>query len=192
MKKLLLHSCCGPCSSGVLEDLLQEYEVTILFYNPNIHPSEEYYKRLEAQQQVVKKLNALGYNIQLIEAEYNPDIYFEEVKGLESCPEGGKRCERCFELRLEYTCKYAKTCNYDVFTTTMSVSPHKNYILLNEIGQKMSDKYNVEYLWANFKKNNGYLKSINNSKKFEIYRQDYCGCVFSNWHLQNKGEENGK
>ncbi|MBQ4558102.1 MAG: epoxyqueuosine reductase QueH [Clostridia bacterium] len=181
MKKLLLHSCCGPCSSGVLEDLCKEYDVTIYFYNPNIFPLEEYIKRLEAQKQLLLELNNLGYDIKLVEAEYNQEDFDNVVKGLENCKEGGDRCTKCFELRLDNTCKYAKNNNYDIFTTTMSVSPHKNFELLNSIGEELSKKYNIDYLWANFKKNNGYLKSINNSKKYNIYRQNYCGCRYSVW-----------
>ncbi len=179
MKKLLLHSCCGPCSSGVLENLAKEYEVTILFYNPNIYPMQEYYKRLDAQQKVVDVLKEKGINIHLIEAEYNPDSYDLAVVGLEKEPEGGKRCAKCFTLRLEYTCKYAASHGYDIFTTTMSVSPHKDYILLNSIGNALSKEYGIEYLEANFKKNDGYLKSIRNSKDWGIYRQNYCGCKYS-------------
>lgn len=181
MKKLLLHSCCGPCSSGVLEDLCKTYDVTILFYNPNIYPEEEYYKRLQAQEQIVAKLNENGFNIKLIEAEYDNNVYERAIVGLENEPEGGNRCEKCFRLRMAYTADYAVKHDYDIFTTTMSVSPHKNYILLNQIGNELSSQYGVEYLEANFKKNNGYLKSINNSKKYGLYRQNYCGCRYSIW-----------
>ena len=181
MRKLLLHSCCGPCSSGVLENLCKEYDVTIYFYNPNIYPHEEFKKRLETQKKLINALNNLGYNISFIEGDYEEEEYLKAIDGLESCKEGGDRCTKCFYLRLEKTCKYAKLNNFDIFTTTMSVSPHKNYILLNNIGKELSEKYNIDYLWANFKKNNGYLNSINNSKKFELYRQEYCGCKYSIW-----------
>ena len=181
MKKMLLHSCCGPCSSGVLEGLCKEYDVTILFYNPNIYPENEYYKRLEAQQKIVDSLNAEGYNILIRKVDYNPDEYDKEVVGLEQEKEGGSRCEKCFRLRMERTCVYAKDNNFDVFTTTLSVSPHKNHLLLNQIGRELSDKYGIEYLEANFKKNDGYLKSIRNSQKYNLYRQNYCGCKYSIW-----------
>ena len=181
MEKLLLHSCCGPCSSGVLEDLCKKYDVTILFYNPNIYPLEEYKKRLQAQEQIVNELNKLGSNIHLIECDYDNNVYERYIVGLENEQEGGKRCEKCFRLRMEETCKFAKANNYDIFTTTMSVSPHKDYILLNKIGNELSYKYSIKYLEANFKKNNGFLKSINNSKKYNLYRQNYCGCRYSIW-----------
>ncbi|MBE5735047.1 MAG: epoxyqueuosine reductase QueH [Clostridiales bacterium] len=181
MKKLLLHSCCGPCSSGVLEALTREYDVTILFYNPNIFPEEEYYKRLDTQYKIVNALNSEGADIKIVEVGYNPAEYNNIVQGLENEPEGGSRCEKCFRLRLEKTCKYAKDNGYNIFTTTMSVSPHKNYILLNEIGRDLSSKFGVEYLEANFKKNDGYLKSIRNSEKYDLYRQKYCGCKYSIW-----------
>ena len=184
MKKMLLHSCCGPCSSGVIEQLVNDYDITILFYNPNIHPDNEYKKRLDAQKKLVDSLNAEGYNIKLIECEYNPEEYFNMIKGFEYELEGGKRCEECFRLRLEYSAKFAKNNGYDIFTTTMSVSPHKDYILLNQIGEEMSNKYGVDCYFANFKKNNGYLNSIRNSQKYDLYRQDYCGCVYSNWHMK--------
>jgi len=181
MKKLLLHSCCGPCSSGVLEDLSQDYDITILFYNPNIYPEEEYNKRLEAQRQVVDYLNNKGLAIKLLVTDYLPQEYFDTVKGFEQEKEGGSRCEKCFRLRLEYSCKFAKDNGYDIFTTTLSISPHKDYQLLNLIGEELSKKYNMPYLSANFKKNNGFLKSINNSKEIGIYRQNYCGCKYSIW-----------
>ncbi len=182
MKKLLLHSCCGPCSSGVLEDLAKEYDITILFYNPNIYPEEEYLRRLEAQKQVVDILNKeQNLKIKLVEADYDLDTYFTAVNGYEEEKEGGARCEKCFRLRLGYACKYAKENGFDIFTTTLSISPHKDFELLNAIGQELAQTNNMPYLWANFKKNNGFLKSINNSKKFGIYRQNYCGCKFSIW-----------
>ena len=181
---MLLHSCCGPCSSGVIEQLVNDYDITILFYNPNIHPDIEYQKRLDAQKMLIDKLNEEGYQIKLIESEYEPNEYFDMVEGLEDEPEGGKRCEKCFLLRMEFTAKYAKENGYDIFTTTMSVSPHKDYILLYQIGEEMARRYGVDYYFANFKKNNGYLNSIRNSQKYDLYRQDYCGCVYSNWHMK--------
>ncbi len=153
--------------------------MTVLYYNPNIYPKQEYDKRLNAQEKIINCLNQDGCDVKLIEAEYIPEDYEKLVVGLRNEPEGGSRCEACFRLRLDYTAKYAKDNGFDIFTTTMSVSPHKNYILLNQIGLEMSNKYDIEYLWANFKKNDGYLKSIRNSKKFNIYRQNYCGCKYS-------------
>ncbi len=181
MKRLLLHSCCGPCSSGVLERLSQDYSITILFYNPNIYPLEEYNERLDAQRKIVDNLNAEGYNIGLIEIGYNNGEYDEAVVGLEELPEGGARCEKCFRLRMERTCRYALENGFDIFTTTLSVSPHKNHVLLNSIGKELSARYGIEYLEANFKKNDGYLLSIRNSQKYDLYRQRYCGCKYSIW-----------
>ena len=173
-KKLLLHSCCGPCSSGVIEGLLDEYDVTVYYYNPNIYPKEEFDKRASEQLKYLKIMN-----LPCIVGEYEDKKYYDAVKGLEGEPEGGLRCAECFKLRLLATAKYAKEHGYDVFTTTMSVSPHKDFELLNKIGKVVSDEVGVDYLWANFKKKDGYLKSIRNSQKYGLYRQNYCGCVFS-------------
>ena len=173
-KKLLLHSCCGPCSSGVVEGLIDEYDVTVYYYNPNIYPRAEFDKRAGEQ---LKYLDIM--HLPCVVGEYDDKAYYDAVKGLESEPEGGKRCAKCFELRLRATAKYAKEHGFDVFTTTMSVSPHKDFELLNEIGKRVSDEIGVDYLWANFKKKDGYLKSIRNSQKYNLYRQDYCGCVYS-------------
>ena len=179
-KRLLLHSCCGPCSSGVIGQVAEEYQVTLLFYNPNIQPNDEYDRRLEAQKIVVDKMNSeYGYGVELIEVDYNPEEFFSKTKGLEKEREGGARCKECFYLRLDKTASYAKQHGYDIFTTTLSISPHKDYELLNHIGKEMSDKYGVDYMSANFKKNDGYLNSIRNSKKYKIYRQEYCGCIYS-------------
>ena len=176
MDKLLLHACCAPCSSGVLDDLRTQYDLTIFFYNPNIYPAEEYEKRANEQ---VKYLQQVG--ISYIICDYEPEKYLQMVKGLEDEPEGGKRCEKCFELRLRETAEYAKKHNYDYFTTTLSVSPHKNHEVINRIGNQIAEEMGVKFLEANFKKNDGYLKSINNSKKYNIYRQNYCGCKYSMW-----------
>ena len=181
MEKLLLHSCCAPCSSGVLDDLRKEYDITVFFYNPNIYPAEEYDKRANEQQ---KYLTQIG--ISYIICDYVPEEYVKEIKGLESEPEGGKRCEKCFRLRLKATAEYAKKHNYDLFTTTLSVSPHKKFELINQIGRELSEEIGVPFLEANFKKNDGYLKSINNSKLYNIYRQNYCGCKYSMWFLDKK------
>ena len=186
MKKMLLHSCCGPCSSGVLGQLANDYDVTIVFFNPNIHPEDEYFKRLEAQKIIVDSMNnEYGYNVKLIEADYKPETFFENTKGLEQEKEGGLRCHKCFEQRLEYTANFAKTHGYDIFTTTLSISPHKDYELINLIGSKIADRVGVDYMHANFKKNDGYLNSIKNSKKYGIYRQKYCGCIYSKTESEN-------
>lgn len=173
-KKLLLHCCCGPCSSGVIEGLLQNYDITLYFYNPNIYPNDEYIKRYQEQ---LRYAGIVG--LPVVEGEYDTSIYYQAVKGYEDEPEGGARCYECFKLRMLQTAKYAKDKGFDIFTTTMSVSPYKNYEVLNEIGKDVSDQVGIDYLWANFKKNNGYLKSIQNSKKYNLYRQHYCGCVYS-------------
>ena len=174
MKKLLLHVCCAPCSSGVIEDLLKEFDVTVYFYNPNIDTKEEYEKRA---QEVHKYMGLL--NINYVIQPYEPKKYYKAIKGFENEPEGGARCVECFRLRLEKTFKYAKKHKFDIVSTTLSVSPYKNVNILNSLGYDFADKYNIAYLDRDFKKNDGYLKSINNSKKYNLYRQDYCGCKYS-------------
>ncbi len=176
--KLLLHSCCAPCSTYVLEYLTQHFDVSVLYYNPNIHPSEEFYKR-EAEQQryidLVEKVN----KIELIKTDYNPKEYFTAVKGHELDKEGGPRCGICFELRLDYAAQFAKDHGFDYFTTTLSISPHKDAQLINSIGERLEKKYDMKYLYADFKKKNGFKRSLELCNKFDIYRQNYCGCVFS-------------
>lgn len=179
MEKLLLHSCCGPCSTGVLDDLIKNYDVTVFYYNPNIYPATEYEKRAKEQ---VKYLEQKG--ISYVVCDYNPNEFEEKVKGLELEPEGGLRCYECFKLRLKATASYAKSHGFDLFTTVMSVSPHKDYEVLNKIGNEIAKEVGVNYLEANFKKNNGYLKSIQNSKALGMYRQNYCGCKYSMGHLR--------
>ena len=174
--KLLLHSCCGPCSTSVLELLNKYFEVDVYYYNPNIYPEEEYILRKENQEKVIDNLKK---NISFIEGEYEPLIYEEKVIGLENEKEGGLRCKKCILLRMEKTAIYAKENNYDYFTTTLSVSPHKNSKMINEIGYSLEEKYNIPYLYSDFKKKDGYKRSIELSKKFNIYRQDYCGCKHS-------------
>ncbi len=173
MRRLLLHCCCAPCTSGVLWQL-EDYDVTCFYYNPNISPKSEHDFRadeLKRYLDIMKK--------DLIVGAYDNEKYVEKIMGLEQEKEGGKRCFLCFELRLRETAKLAKEKGFDLFTTTLSVSPFKNANVLNEIGEKISKEIGIEYLPANFKKNNGYLKSIENSKKYNLYRQNYCGCVYS-------------
>ena len=174
--KLLLHSCCGPCSTSVLELLNKYFEVDVYYYNPNIYPEEEYILRKENQEKVINKLRK---NINFIEGEYEPLVYEEKVFGLEEEKEGGLRCKECISLRMEKASIYAKENNYDFFTTTLSVSPHKNSKMINEIGCSLEEKYNIPYLYSDFKKKDGYKRSIELSKEFNIYRQDYCGCKYS-------------
>lgn len=173
---MLLHSCCAPCTSGVLWQL-EEYDITLYFYNPNIDTIEEYNLRLSALQDYIKKINNENNgNIKIIAEPYNHLEFSEKIVGLENEKEGGDRCNICFALRLDKTAQFAKDNGYDIFATTLTVSPHKNFETINGIGLKLSNKYNIEYLPSNFKKNNGYLISIQNSKKYGIYRQNYCGC----------------
>lgn len=183
-KKLLLHSCCAPCTCGVI-DQLEEYDITLLFYNPNIDTLEEYNRRLSAYSEMLKRFkDEFGYDIKLIAIPYNPNEFLEKVKGFEGANEGGARCSICIELRLDFASKYAKDFGFDLFASTLSVSPHKNNILINQIGESLSEKYNIEYLPSDFKKNNGFLNSVNRSKKYGIYRQNYCGCEFAKSHLK--------
>jgi len=176
-KKLLLHSCCGPCSTSVIEKLKDDFDITIFYYNPNIYPHEEYLKRLSEQKRYIKES---CQDIKVIDGTYDDNNKFEEfVKGFENCAEGGSRCKLCFEFRLDKVAKMAKEKMFDIFATTLSVSPHKNAKLINQIGLDLQNKYNIEYLIADFKKQDGYLKSIQLSKEYNLYRQQYCGCKFS-------------
>ncbi len=174
---LLLHACCAPCSSAVLERIAKYFDITILYYNPNITQQEEYEKRLKEIENFVKKINIK--NIKVLRGRYNPKEFFDIATGLEEEKERGKRCYKCYELRLEETAKIAEQKNFDYFTTTLSISPHKNSNWLNEIGQNLNKKYIPKYLYADFKKKNGYKRSIELSKKYHLYRQDYCGCIYS-------------
>jgi predicted adenine nucleotide alpha hydrolase (AANH) superfamily ATPase len=175
---LLLHSCCGPCSSYCLEVLSRHFNVTVLWYNPNIQPESEYVLRLENQRKLIENLKTLNH-VKIIECNYDPNEFFDVTKGMENEREGGIRCTECFLLRLENTVRVAKAQGYDYFTTTLTVSPHKNAPLINGIGYSLSEQYGVKFLPSDFKKKNGYKRSIELSKEFELYRQDYCGCIFS-------------
>lgn len=175
---LLLHSCCAPCSSYVLEYLTNYFEITILFYNPNISSKYEYEKRLNELKRLVNEMPHKN-KIKIIEVEYDNKVFFEMAKGLEKLPEGGERCFKCYQLRLEEAARYAKKHNFDYFTTTLSISPHKNANKLNEIGEDLQKEYEINYLYADFKKKGGYQRSIELSKKYDLYRQDFCGCIYS-------------
>ena len=175
--KLLLHSCCAPCSSYVLEYLSKHFDITVLYYNPNIYPEKEYFFRENEQERFINE--AFTNDVKFIKEIYNPDEFYAAVKGLEGIKEGGERCFKCYLLRLEKTAQVAKENNFDFFTTTLSISPYKNAEKLNEIGEILSEKYGVEYLVSDFKKKNGYKRSTELSREYNIYRQDYCGCVFS-------------
>lgn len=175
---LLLHSCCAPCSSYVLEYLSEYFKITVLYYNPNIFPREEYEYRIDEQQRLIEEIPAKN-KITLIKTEYEPEKFHAIAKGHEKDKEGGERCFRCYELRLREAAKYAKEGDYDYFTTTLSISPMKNAEKLNEIGKCLSEEYGVAYLYSDFKKKNGYKRSVELSKEYHLYRQDYCGCVYS-------------
>lgn len=172
-KKILLHSCCAPCSSSVLEFLMPKIDVTVFYYNPCIMPIEEYEHRLCEQRRLCSLLS-----VPLIEGEYDNDKYLAYACGLEDQPEGGARCERCFYLRLRETAKQAKSGGFDYFCTTLTVSPHKNADIINAIGGEVANEVGVQFLPSDFKKKNGYLRSIQLSKQYELYRQGYCGCRF--------------
>lgn len=176
--RLLLHSCCGPCSSYCIEALIKHFDITVLWHNPNIQPKSEYDIRLENQIKLIKEFEKEG-KLSLIEIPYDEQEFFSNIKGLEQEKEGGKRCTECFKIRLEQSAKIAKEQNFDYFTTTLTVSPHKNAQLINEIGFDLAQKYGVKFLPSDFKKKNGYKRSIELSKQFDLYRQNYCGCVFS-------------
>ena len=175
--KLLLHSCCAPCSSYVLEYLSKHFDITVLYYNPNIYPEKEYFFRENEQERFINEV--FSNDVKFKKEEYNPDEFYTAVKGLEGIKEGGERCFKCYLLRLEKTAQVAKENNFDFFTTTLSISPYKNAEKLNEIGEALSGKYGVKYLVSDFKKKNGYKRSTELSREYNIYRQDYCGCVFS-------------
>ncbi len=183
-KKLLLHSCCAPCSSYVLEYLMSFFAIMVFYYNPNIAPAEEYLLRKEQQKLLIGLMNETAANkgsfvVQYVEGDYEPERYAEAVTGLEGCAEGGERCYRCFELRLQKTADKAKELKADFFTTTLSVSPLKNAAKLNEIGERVGQEAGIVFLPSDFKKKDGYKRSIELSKDYGLYRQKYCGCIYS-------------
>ena len=179
---LLIHSCCAPCSSYVLEYLINYFKISVLYYNPNIFPKEEYYFRKSELSRFI--FERYKDEIEEIDCDYENDIFEEAVKGFENEEEGKKRCEICFNLRLEKTAKIAKELNFDYFVTTLSISPLKNAELLNSIGEKIGEKYQIKYLPSDFKKREGYKRSIELSSEYNLYRQNYCGCRFSH-HTKN-------
>lgn len=190
---LLLHSCCAPCSSYVLEYLSEYFKITVLYYNPNIYPDAEYAKRVKEQQDFIARFQ--GKNpIAFATGAFDKDLFYETVRGYEEIPEGGERCFRCYELRLRETAECAKQMGMDYFTTTLSISPLKNAQKLNDIGRKLAEEYGVEYLLSDFKKREGYKRSVELSREYGMYRQDYCGCVFSKREreaAQSETEQNG-
>ena len=183
--RLFLHSCCAPCSSYVLEYLSEYFEITVFFYNPNISLEEEYRKRVEEIKRLVRKMK-FAHPVHIEEGSYDPQVFYEMVKGMEKLPEGGERCFKCYRLRMEEAAKAARDGGYDYFTTTLSISPLKNAQKINEIGEELAEIYGVAHLPSDFKKKNGYKRSIELSHEYDLYRQNYCGCVFS------KREQEGK
>lgn len=177
-KKLILHSCCAPCSSYVISYLTKYFDITILYYNPNISPYEEYIKRKNEQIKLINNINSKNI-IDIVDCDYDNNLYEKLIKGLENEPERGNRCCVCYRMRMEKTAKIGKDNKYDYFCTTLSVSPYKNSDLINKIGEELEKKYNIKWLYSDFKKKDGYKQSIELSKKYNLYRQNYCGCVYS-------------
>ena len=176
--RILLHSCCAPCSSYVISYLSNYFDISIFYYNPNISPREEYLKRKNEQIRLINTIKTKN-KLDIIDCDYENDIYEDKIKGLENEPERGKRCTVCFNLRLDRTARMANELGYDYFATTLTVSPYKNSKLINEIGLELENKYDIKYLVSDFKKKDGYKKSIELSKEYNLYRQDFCGCKYS-------------
>ena len=185
MKKLLLHSCCGPCSTQVIDFLKNDFDITIFYYNPNMDTNEEYCHRLSEQKRYCQIVG-----VKVIDGEYDHGKFLAAIKGLEQELEGGARCPVCFRLRLQETAEMAKKLGFDCFGTTLTVSPHKNATQINQIGQAISDAMGIEFLPGDYKKQDGYKKSIIFSKQYNLYRQNYCGCEFSK--LQSESFRNKK
>ena len=177
-KRMLLHACCAPCSSHCIYVLNEEYSIDVLYYNPNITDSGEYEKRVAELERFLREA-PFAQGIEAIPGRYDPQEFYDMAKGLEHEPERGSRCYKCYELRLAETARYAKENGYDIFTTTLSISPHKNAAWINEIGERLSKEYGIDYLYSDFKKKDGYKHSIELSKEYNLYRQDFCGCEFS-------------
>lgn len=175
---LLLHSCCAPCSSYVLEYLSQYFRITLLYYNPNIYPEEEYQKRITEQMRLITELPLIN-PVQFMEGRYLPEEFFQIARGFEDVPEGGERCFRCYRLRLTEAALIAKAGGFDYFTTTLSISPLKNAAKLIDIGEELAEQYHVPYLPSDFKKHGGYARSVELSKEYNLYRQNFCGCIYS-------------
>lgn len=182
--RLLLHACCAPCSSHCLEVLAAYYDITVFFYNPNISPEKEFAFRLSELERFLREADYPS--VAVVSPDYDPAPFYGISKGLEDVPEGGIRCRRCYELRLRKTAEAAKAGGFDAFTTTLSISPHKNAVWLNEIGFALSDEYGVPWLCSDFKKKNGYKRSVELSCRYGLYRQDYCGCEFSKAEREKK------
>ncbi len=186
--RLLLHACCAPCSSAVLEYLSQYFAITLLYYNPNIAPLEEYQKR-EAELRCLVSQMKFTHPVELLPCQYDGQAFVQAARGLEGEPEGGKRCEACFRLRLRYAAQEAARLRFDYYTTTLSISPMKNAPLLNQLGEEIGREFGVAHLPSDFKKKDGYKRSVQLSKEYDLYRQDYCGCAFSKAQRQREKEE---
>lgn len=186
--RLLLHACCAPCSSAVLEYLSQYFAITLLYYNPNIAPLEEYQKREAELRRLVSQMK-FTHPVELLPCQYDGQAFVQAARGLEGEPEGGKRCEACFRLRLRYAAQEAARLRFDYYTTTLSISPMKNAPLLNQLGEEIGREFGVAHLPSDFKKKDGYKRSVQLSKEYDLYRQDYCGCVFSKAQRQREKEE---
>ena len=180
---LLLHACCAPCSSYVLEYLTKYFDITVFYYNPNISPENEYLHRVS---EIKRLISEMCPSVNFIEGRYEPEKFYEMAKGLENEPERGARCLKCYRMRLEESAVIAKENNFDYFTTTLSISPQKDSIVLNSIGKEISEKYDIPYLFSDFKKKGGYKRSIELSAQFHLYRQNFCGCIFSKMQSQKK------
>ena len=189
--RLLLHACCAPCSSYCLEYLSDFFDITVFYYNPNIAPESEYTYRTEELKRLVSEM-PFKNKVSVIVGDYEPELFYETVKGLEKVPEGGSRCEKCFELRLRKSAELAKRENFDYFTTTLSISPLKSAEKLNNIGEKLAKEYGVKYLNSDFKKKDGYKRSLELSDKYGLYRQNYCGCIYSRRPEEDENYERGK
>jgi predicted adenine nucleotide alpha hydrolase (AANH) superfamily ATPase len=192
--KLLIHSCCAPCSSYCLEYLSEYFSITVFYYNPNIYPEEEYIRRVEEQQNLIHTMQ-FKHPVSFLLGDYRPEDYYQFVKGYEQEPEGGERCFLCYRMRLREAAELAAKGGYDYFTTTLSISPYKNASKLNEIGEELAAEYGVRYLPSDFKKRNGYKRSIELSREYNLYRQDYCGCVYSKQareHADSRMDENSR
>ena len=186
--RLLLHACCAPCSSAVLEYLSQYFAITLLYYNPNIAPLEEYQKREAELRRLVSQMK-FTHPVALLPCQYDGQAFVQAARGLEGEPEGGKRCEACFRLRLRYTAQEAARLRFDYYTTTLSISPMKNAPLLNQLGEEIGREFGVAHLPSDFKKKDGYKRSVQLSKEYDLYRQDYCGCAFSKAQRQREKVE---
>lgn len=176
--KLLLHSCCAPCSSYVLEYLSEYFSIFLFYYNPNISPKEEYHMRVEEQKRLLERL-PVKHPVRFLEGEYQPEVFYDAVRGLEKEPEGGERCFVCYRLRMEEAARLAVVYGCNFFTTTLSISPMKNAEKINEIGEALAQQYGVRHLPSDFKKKNGYQRSVWLSGEYELYRQNFCGCIYS-------------